>query len=144
MCAGAKCVCQRRLINVYTAPRSGPTAVCTNSGGRGRGEGVAVTDRSISRLSAGTHYALVMVFATHSRLHSLSFPSCTPAHPSPLVLPPQHERRPSQRLKLNAFFGEGEKPQTALNTADPHRRAAAESWTRFHQRKPVKRRRSDG
>lgn len=34
-----------------------------------------VTDGSISSPSVGTHYALVMVFATHGRLHSLSFPA---------------------------------------------------------------------
>lgn len=39
-----------------------------------------VMDKSISsHPSIGTHYALVMVFATHSRLHSLSFPAARPS-----------------------------------------------------------------
>lgn len=75
------------------------TAVWTNLEARERGRegGAEVTDGSISRLSAGTHYALVMVFATHSRLHSLSFPAALRCiHLRRSGLPPQQTSKAAE------------------------------------------------
>lgn len=55
------------------------------------------------RPSVGTHYALVMVFATHDRLHSLSFPvACSNIHLFPFSLSPGAAHTQTQK-ELTTF-----------------------------------------